>query len=501
MPSLVGSEMCIRDRYMGSDCASDPKPLKAYLCLAGSCLMGLVAGTTYLWGGLTPYLISYYTLHNEMSLNLFSILLICASFCLQFFSINTLPVANLIGFRALCVVCVLLISSHFLVSSMVENVYLFCVSYCILFASGAGFANIAVCYPSWAWFPTAKGRITGLIMAFYAMSSFPFMMIAENVMNPQNADPVRKVQDGHDIVKLFDAKVAARLPSTLATLGLVIAVVGLIGCTLISMPDSNVDEEKKGLASGVASKENEERERRVDIDLTQTQFWIKKEFWYIFFLQFSTTMPVYYLAFNYKSYGFHRFDDDYFITFVGSFGMLVNGMTRPFYGLLFDKIGYKRTTFLILPCQMVFLFTLYFVRTKVLFAAWIWVMFSTEGGLFVIHTSQALRVFGLNYGSRIIPFVSLSSQLSMINFFIINSMVLPSLGLEITFVVIMPLIQLLALMLLFSYNEKNKANFDATTSQKEKQDTQGKPQVELNNSLNQSNKYWNTLSPLSLIHI
>jgi len=48
-----------------------------------------------------------------------------------------------------------------------------------------------------------------------------------------------------------------------------------------------------------------------------------------------------FVAFNYKEYGLMQIKDDTFITHIGSYGAIMNGLGRLCWGALFDKFSFK----------------------------------------------------------------------------------------------------------------------------------------------------------------
>ena len=58
------------------------------------------------------------------------------------------------------------------------------------------------------------------------------------------------------------------------------------------------------------------------------------------------------MANSYKNYGFDLGKDDSFLTLVGSLQALSNGLSRAMWGLLLDKLGFKKVYLSILGLQV-----------------------------------------------------------------------------------------------------------------------------------------------------
>ena len=114
-------------------------------------------------------------------------------------------------------------------------------------------------------------------------------------------------------------------------------------------------------------------------------------------------MPTFYMTFNYKTFGFRTFKDDHFLTIVGIIGMLWNGWFRPVFGFLFDKFGFKQLMLSVITLQTALLVSLPFLENREMYTVWVCAMLITGGRIFVMMAAQCLKVFGINYGARILP--------------------------------------------------------------------------------------------------
>ena len=172
-------------------------------------------------------------------------------------------------------------------------------------------------------------------------------------------------------------------------------------------------------------------------------------------------MPTFYMTFNYKTFGFRTFKDDHFLTIVGIIGMLWNGWFRPVFGFLFDKFGFKQLMLSVITLQTALLVSLPFLENREMYTVWVCAMLITSGGIFVMMAAQCLKVFGINYGARILPFLIGANLVSNMTFYAIDSLMLPWLGAVTTFVVVMPIYQCIAFFLVLRYNDEEEIDFNS----------------------------------------
>lgn len=77
-------------------------------------------------------------------------------------------------------------------------------------------------------------------------------------------------------------------------------------------------------------------------------------------------------SYVFKSYGEQNIPDDAFMTTVGAVGSVLNGLCRPFWASIQDKIGYRKVYFSILIIQTICGFTIKLICTsKPLYMIWI----------------------------------------------------------------------------------------------------------------------------------
>eukprot|EP01016_Furgasonia_blochmanni_P030938 TRINITY_DN3204_c0_g3_i7.p1 TRINITY_DN3204_c0_g3~~TRINITY_DN3204_c0_g3_i7.p1 ORF type:complete len:332 (-),score=24.09 TRINITY_DN3204_c0_g3_i7:26-1021(-) len=216
-------------------------------------------------------------------------------------------------------------------------------------------------------------------------------------------------------------------------------------------------------ASLIASHASRVSNLSVMVHLSDTCFWKRGVFWQLYFLQFTSLLPGLYFAFNYRSYGLFKFNDDKLMAYVGGISMLCNGASGPCWGVLFDSFGFKRVMLLIILLQFAVLECLTYLQDPMLYLAAVSAVLVCEGGVYVSCNTETLRVFGINYGARVMPVVSLSGQVAFLLILLMNQYIVPSFGFRISFMGFMGIVQVLGLIVCLVYDNRVIVQTDATS--------------------------------------
>lgn len=146
-----------------------------------------------------------------------------------------------------------------------------------------------------------------------------------------------------------------------------------------------------------------------------------RSLYFLTMMMFCSVSSGYFLSSNFKTYGLDKISDDSFLTLVGSLSSLFNGGGRLFWGIVFDKIDFKKTYSIILIIQILVLATMRFISDyKASYLIWVCIGLLCEGGHFVIFPPISLRVFGPNVGSKIYCFLLIVCGISNMKQFGIN---------------------------------------------------------------------------------
>ena len=383
---------------------------KGVLILLGGCLVHLVLGSFYLWGNINVYVTSYYRLHSDGSL---TITVSSALFCLMLLGISigfffTIPLATKVGFRLAALIETFFIAVCVFVSSYMSNFWLFVLFFGIFFGVLNGLLYMIPVYLACQYFPNSKGIISGIITGFFGLATIFSSLIAQEIVNPDNLKAT--IKEGSD--KYFTADVADNLMKFIKYLSLYYLILGVVGALLFFDPPQNQslkteleDEERK------PKKANESINDPLMLYGEGSEFTAKtalKSFkvYHIFLMNFFSSGLGLLIASHFKDYGMTKINDDQFLTMVGSVGAVCNGCGRMVWGLLYDRLTFRRTYFICLVIQIVFIATYELTSDmKPTFFIWTCVLLFCEGAHFALFPALCLTEFGTEIGSKLYPVV------------------------------------------------------------------------------------------------
>ena len=127
--------------------------------------------------------------------------------------------------------------------------------------------------------------------------------------------------------------------------------------------------------------------------------------WHLATCFVTTALGGIYMSGTYKTYGLKSFDDEIFLTFVGSTSSIFSASGRIFWGALGDRIGAIQTLLWINFIFSIILGTYNYsaIWGELPFALWTFAVFFFEGGNFALYMPVTISVFGnesagANYG-------------------------------------------------------------------------------------------------------
>lgn len=151
-----------------------------------------------------------------------------------------------------------------------------------------------------------------------------------------------------------------------------------------------------------------------------------RQFYQICFESLLTGTACMYAVASYKSVGLELDYDDGFLTIVGSLGSVCNSLSRPFWGILFDKKSFKFTYGLICLIQIIVCGTFPLLKhEKACFLIWICFLFATSGGIFTQFAPIAVRIYGREVGVQIYSFFFISMGTACLMVYFIQTYAIP----------------------------------------------------------------------------
>eukprot|EP01015_Nassula_variabilis_P001511 TRINITY_DN10810_c0_g1_i1.p1 TRINITY_DN10810_c0_g1~~TRINITY_DN10810_c0_g1_i1.p1 ORF type:complete len:269 (-),score=21.04 TRINITY_DN10810_c0_g1_i1:60-866(-) len=245
--------------------------------------------------------------------------------------------------------------------------------------------------------PNRKGLVTGILFCFSGLAISFFSLLSQHLVNPLNLKATITDISENTTHNYFDKRVTDRVPYMLRTLSMIYLCLGWLGAYMLHYErvypiENDPFYYKKELSTNF--KEGFQ---------LRYFFLQKKQFWLLYLFNFFAGFPLQYVIFCFKSYGIDVFNRDGFITVIASLGSFANAIARLIGGYLFDRIGYKKTIFIIVVIEILLMGTLALVKNIYLFLVWIVVLEYCYGALLVKMPAISAKVFGQKGGASAYP--------------------------------------------------------------------------------------------------
>lgn len=319
--------------------------------------MLLLFGSITIWGNIAIYLVSWIR-QNGSSLKVSDSVIFVPISALLVFSCTAVSIqaANLIGYRTLAFGGAILYGIFTFASSFFPSFTALIVLYGIFPAIGAGLNNMPPLKIGWDLFPNSKGKVSGFVSAGFGLAPFIFDFVATLIVNPDNLSPDIIVDEGGGVItKYYSATVANRVPLMLQVLAVIYLFVGLTGAALLTWGhkthkgEQSITEETNENETALAVAEK----NGISEKMTMGAALRGKRFWTLFTFSVTTLMYSNFTLIYFKQLGMIGIDDDIYLTTVGSIQSLINCISTPVWGLLYDAQKYKRTGYIMIVIGMI----------------------------------------------------------------------------------------------------------------------------------------------------
>ena len=313
------------------------KQWRIVLGLLGGICIHLVIGTSYIAGNISVYLVSYLRLQGEDVTLEDAVILLPLTFV--GITITLFIGAKLslrLGPRLTTLIGNSIVVLATFCGSFCTSFWSFCLVYSLLFGLGDGISYMSPLIMGWSYYPQHKGRISGLILTFFAMGTSIFGPVSTAIINPDNKSANIKVKNGATTDHYYSADVANGFPAMMRWLSLCYLCLSIIGVALLAPvnPPSKQDEQHYTVEDDM-------------IRLPSVKEGFKhKKFWLLFVMGLLSSSNVHtgfgmYLAAAYKDFGSDKIDDDAFLAAVGSISFFMNGIFRIIFAQLMDYSSFK----------------------------------------------------------------------------------------------------------------------------------------------------------------
>lgn len=428
-------------------------------CVVAGVTSHLVFGSVYCWSNFQSYApprLKFFdgSLTRTGSPDLllvFPLALVSQCFAMPFGTI----LVKKIGSRTSLILGVGLVSAGVFLSSYAQDLVTFILCYAILYGTGIGIGYTAAMIAGWKWMPTAKGLVSGSILAGFGSGGFIFNMVGTHLANPNGLNPIK----GH-----FPPEVHDNFPGMLRTLACIYVTMGLVGSLFVveAPPDANDETSPpspgrcgtRSSSSGSSPTTDLENAKggkdaeaalgvSVEVALGSPQFWLM---WWMIVTSACAGLNV---ATVYKQFAAvsPALAGDKYQSLVGGLGALANGLGRIFWGTLCDKIGFKHSFALLTLVQsLIHAYYPSVASSKTAFLFFTSLSFFFLAGNFSLMPPSVLRLFGPKNGSLLYGIIYSAFGVASIGTLFLNKHLIESLGFEGVFR-ILSLLSIVATML------------------------------------------------------
>ncbi|KAL7057617.1 hypothetical protein AAHC03_016539 [Spirometra sp. Aus1] len=315
--------------------------------------------------------------------------------------------ASKTGFRLVTIIGSLLTSAGILLSYLTINYGFgaFIITYSVMFGIGIGLPYSVLISIATSWFPKNRALIMGILSAGLCIGGLVFNPIQIAVINP------------HNIRNLTDSQVKDNVPKNFLVLGglmLVLQVIGLCLCrkckentnTDKPMGPESTDVEAPSESSSwpnsshsIANNgKDHKRARQEVINYTVSEALRSIDFYIIFFITFLVNMVITLQTSTYKVYGGDFNLDDRLMTIIVTVKSVLSCFEGMLWGLVNDKFSFKLPFGWMLIQWALFMATFPFINQasfmNVLFGIWIFALFFSMAGHYVLLPAACTSLFG-----------------------------------------------------------------------------------------------------------
>jgi len=378
---------------------------RGVLSVFGCFLVHLTLGSFYSFGNMLTYMVSYMRKHGLPDLTYGEFIVVSSAWGFTQGIVTPFSgfIVRVIGLKkAIFLGCTIFsigtATTYFTLDS--GNLMLVALTYGVTQAFGEVIALIPPMTIAMSWFPEKRALVTGLVVGGFGGGSFIWNQVQTAIINPDNIAVVDDYFEDEDMLN--------RVPSVMLILAGIYFSIQVLCMFLIQVPEpsENTEDEKETFKSFI-------------VNVLKTAL-TRKEFYILWGCRFCMQLITQCVSSMYKAYGLTIDDlslahtcppdgsspckiDDHFLSTVGAFSSLFNCASRILFGLMMDKTSYKTTVIVETVLLSIFVASLPATASggKIMFAAWIWVIYLLFPAIFALQPAVTTQTFGIKYGGTV----------------------------------------------------------------------------------------------------
>ncbi|CUT99518.1 oxalate:formate antiporter [Echinococcus multilocularis] len=374
----------------------------AFLTVLGAALIHLSLGYNYTVGNMNAYLIPYMNITSGQTVWIHAVVISGQAIAMPLGGLLT----SKIGFRIVVAVGCLLCSGGVALSSLTVQHGLgpFIFTYAVMFGVGMGLPYSVLFTLAADWFPNHRAVVTGIILGGLGMGALLFTPTQTALINPNN-------------LPNSDPSVLGRVTRSFLILAAVMFVLQIIGFSLLrKSPSSAKADDDVFSESDNSEMEYQDASQGLDKDDSEVAVKIESsdihniynytiqealktiDFYTIAVIIFLDTVPITLQSSAYKVFGSeHKLEDRYLST-IATCTAIFNCSGRVIWGLICDHVSFKIPLGWFLMQWAILFGTFPLVaETEVfryLFPVWVFLLFFSMAGHFVLMPAACSRIFG-----------------------------------------------------------------------------------------------------------
>ncbi|XP_052784635.1 L-lactate transporter-like isoform X2 [Mya arenaria] len=380
------------------------------IVIFGGICVHLSIGSFYIFGNISPYMISYlrnrtdeHSLKNVDNLWISNAAALTGPFGMVLGGIMDRKFGVRVSTGIGCLIfCLGVFLTHF---SLKRSLVLVAITYGCVTNMGSSWAYGPPIQTAAKWMVKWPSVAMGLILCGFGGGALIFNQVVTAYINPNNLSPDYEDENGD---KFFTNKdVLDRVPNLFFILSGIYLGMQALGVLLLSNPswkpmlvpgtngDHKEDEkgtEKDGETVGLIPSPEPSIAEVLKTMLSNKNSWI----WVvILFLVYGGMTFVNGL---YKAYGQTFISDDHFLAWIGSLSSIFNCLFRPVWGFVMDRYGFQVAVKCICTGFVCFCCTLLFTEDlpKYAYLLWICCLYACYCGVFVVGPAVFGKLFGLD---------------------------------------------------------------------------------------------------------
>ena len=250
------------------------------------------------------------------------------------------------------------------------------------------------------------GLMSSIVVAGYGFGGAIWIPLETAFVNPLNVDPVPEDPTDSKSDKYFvDKDVLAQVPYMFLLLSGIFAVLQILGLLLIRFPKKDSETEELKSTKSIDNNNSDTK------GLTALQTIARPDFWLLWTIFMSVQLMQLFVNSYQKAFGQTFIDDDKYFATVGTLANILNGLSRIFWGKLYDLKGFKFNVSLIGGVSTVATLTFLFMYLlpvpadnesdmglKVFFGVWLVGFYTFFPGIYASMAQVTQATFGhINY--------------------------------------------------------------------------------------------------------